>query len=109
MEKFLEIKRRRVATNAQFRQLSAGRSQFPRFNTTQHVTRFILENLGADPEYELGLILRPLIDAAYENARREYGREATRCNILIEGQNLTQPISVTLSERIPGLDIEIVS
>lgn len=108
MEQFL-IKKPRLATQSGFRQIATGRSKFARFNTTQYVTRFIIENLGEDPEHELGLIMGGMIDQANENTKKEYGQKATMFNVLIDGHNLNQPISVSIRDHIPGLDVEIVS
>jgi hypothetical protein len=91
-----------------YRQIAAAKSKFPRFNTTQYVTRFVIEELGTDPEYELGLILEKLIDQAYDNTKKEYGRDPSMYNVLIDGQNLSQPIAISIRERVRGLEIEMV-
>jgi hypothetical protein len=91
-----------------FQQIASGRSKFARFNTTQFVTRFAIENLGEDPEYELGMLLKQLIDQAYDNTKQEFARDPTMYNVLIDGEVLNQPISITIHERIEGLEIEMV-
>jgi hypothetical protein len=91
-----------------FHQIASGRSKFARFNTTQYVTRFGIENLGEDPEYELGVLLKQLIDQAYGNATLEFGREPTMYNVLIDGEILNQPVYITIHERVEGLEIEMV-
>jgi hypothetical protein len=90
------------------RQIASGRSKFPLYNTTQYVTRFVIEKLGNDPEKELGQLIDLIIDKAYEDTQREYGKQPTMYNVLIDGQNLNQPITISIDERIPGLDVEIV-
>ena len=101
------IKRPRTEESGpKFRQIAAGRSKFPRFNTTQYVTRFVIEMFGSDRE--LGQIFGHMIDKAYEDTYKEYGRYPSKYTVLIDGQSLNQPITVTIDERIPGLDIEIV-
>jgi hypothetical protein len=72
------------------------------------VTRFVIEKLGGDPERELGNIIEKIIDEAYEGTRREYGRYPNKYNVLIDGQTLNHPITVSIDERIPGLEIYIV-
>jgi hypothetical protein len=89
-----------------FRQIASARSKFSHFNTTQYVTRFVIERL--DNERELGQLINQIIDKAYEDTHREYGRHPTMYNVLIDGQTLNQPIAVSIYERIPGLDVEIV-
>ena len=107
MQPFL-IKRPRIEQELLYRKISSARSKFPRFNTTQYVTRFVIEKLGDDPERELGHIIEQMIDEAYEGTSREYGRYPSKYNVLIDGQSLNQPIIVSIDERIPGLEIEIV-
>jgi hypothetical protein len=108
MEYFL-TKKPRLANESSFKQISARRSKFERFNTTQYVTNFIIENLGPDPIHEFGMILGQLIDKAYENTRKQFGGlNPTMYNVLIDGQTLNQPITVSIHERIEGLDVEIV-
>jgi hypothetical protein len=106
MEAFL-IKKPKFE-GVKYHQIASGRSKFARFNTTQYVTRFSIENLGEDPEYELGSLLKQLIDQAYENAKQEFGRDPTMYNVLIDGEVLNQPVSITIHERVEGLEIEMV-
>jgi hypothetical protein len=70
------------------------------------VTRFVIERL--DNERELGQLINQIIDQAYEDTHREYGRYPSMYNVLIDGQTLNQPIAVSIDERVPGLDVEIV-
>jgi hypothetical protein len=72
------------------------------------VTRFVIEKLGDDPERGLGNIIEKMIDEAYEGTCKEYGRYPNKYNVLIDGQTLNSPITVSIDERIPGLEIEIV-
>ena len=106
MQPFLIKRPRSEESGPKFRQIAAGRSKFPRFNTTQYVTRFVIEKLGNDRE--LGQIFEQMIDKAYEDTHREYGKYPSKYNVLIDGQSLNQPITVTIDERIPGLETEIV-
>src|SRR6266699_3396863 len=105
MEQFL-TKRPRI--EPPFRKIASGRSKFPRFNTTQYVTRFAIERLGNDPERVLGQIFESMIDEAYEGTHREYGRYPSMYNVLIDGLVLNQPITVSIDKRIPGLETDIV-
>ena len=105
MEPYL-IKRARIEQEMPYKKISSARSKFPRFNTTQYVTRFVIKKLGSDRE--LGQIIEHMIDEAYEDTHREYGVYPSKYNVLIDGQSLNQPITVTIDERIPGLETEIV-
>ena len=88
------------------RQIASARSKFSHFNTTQYVTRLVIERL--ENERDLGQLIYQIIDKAYGDTHREYGRHPSMYNVLIDGQTLNQPITVSIDERIPGLDVEIV-
>jgi hypothetical protein len=105
----MDVKRPRIEPNGKYKEISSNRSKFTRFNTSQYVTRFVVQDLGDDPEYELGQLLEQLIDKAYDNAKKEYGREPTKYNILIDGPSLSVPVTVTMGERVKDVEIEIVN
>jgi hypothetical protein len=49
MEPF--IKRPRIESKNKYKEIASNRSKFPRFNTSQYVTRFVISDLGADQEF----------------------------------------------------------
>jgi hypothetical protein len=50
-----------------------------------------------------------MIDKAYDNAKKEYGTEPTKYNILIDGPSLSTPVTITMDERVRDVETEIVS
>jgi hypothetical protein len=59
----------------------------------QHISRFILSDLGEYPEAELMLALQKIIDRAIENTKKE-DRQPKMFGLLLNGYGLESPICI---------------
>ena len=91
-----------------FTQLSHQVSKYKRFNTNEYVTKFIIQDLGVEQMENLAIILRQIIDHAYENAHAEYGSDPYFYVALIHGQGLNDPVRVKATRREEDHDILMV-
>lgn len=81
-------------------------STFKKFLLDQHVSRFVLRNIGSYPEEELLNILQVIVDRAYTNTRAE-GRSPKQFGMLIFGEGLETPISIP-ARSLEQNSIEII-
>jgi hypothetical protein len=68
-------------------------SKFQKFYLDQHVTKFILRNMGTYPEQELTNVLQLIVDRAYANTKKE-GRAPKMFGMMIFGEGLETPICI---------------
>jgi hypothetical protein len=68
-------------------------SKNKKFFLDQHVSRFILRNMGSYPEAELMNILQLIVNRAYANTRKE-GREPKQFGMMLFGEGLNTPICI---------------
>lgn len=68
-------------------------SSYKKFLLDQHVSRFILKNMGSYPEDDLMKILQLIVDRAYANTTNE-GRSPKQFGMLIFGEGLETPICI---------------
>jgi len=68
-------------------------SPYKKFYMDQHVSRFVLKNMGSYPEIEFMNVLQALIDRAYHNSKKE-GRTPKMFGMLLFGNGLDTPICI---------------
>jgi hypothetical protein len=68
-------------------------SQNKKFYLDQHISKFILKNMGSYPEAELMQVLSVIIDRACKNTKKE-GRNPKLFGMMIFGEGLESPICI---------------
>ena len=100
-------KRSKPAYN--YRELANYVSKYSKYTTNDYVTKFVIEDLGDEPMDNFALILRDIIDKAYENAQKQYNSEPYFYIILIDGESLDYPVRVRADRRDDDNDIFMVN
>lgn len=72
-------------------------SPVKKFYMDQHISRFIINDLGEYPEAELMKAIQKIIDRAFENTRKE-GRNPKKFGLLINGYGLDSAICIPARE-----------
>ena len=90
-----------------FRELTSYVSKYSTFTTNEYVTKFVIDDLGDDPMDNFGLILRAIIDRAFDHAQEQYKSEPYFYIVLISGEGLDYPVRVKATKHEDAEDNDI--
>jgi len=88
-----EAKRTLLDDDYNIDELEYYHSPIKKFYMDQHISRFIINDLGEYPEAELMRVLQKIIDRAHENTRKE-GRNPKMFGLLLNGYGLDSAICI---------------
>lgn len=88
--------------------ISRYRSRFPKFSTCETVSNFVIKDLGDRPDGKLAEVLDRLIEESWQHSKREYRRDPSFYQVLMNSEVLDTPIIVTIREpqRNSEADVE---
>lgn len=86
-----------------YREMENYTSKYPRYYTYNHVSKFVMRSVSADPEGDLKMIFTQIIDRAIKNTPGV----VSKYSVLIFADGLTNPINIPM--RAPDQNTPEVS